>query len=76
MADRAFKHGILKLVFKAAGRPDAAFGRKRSAEHRAAVRQPSISEAASKQFGDVQEMAVRVRSAEQSLRFVPPGLTT
>src|SRR6267142_6077795 len=46
------QHRVLQLVFKAVGGTDAALGGEGAAEHRAAVRQSAVLEAALDQFVD------------------------
>ena len=52
MANAALENGVFELKLKAARGPDAAFGRKSTAEHGAAVRKSRAAKAALDQFRD------------------------
>src|SRR5260370_38742779 len=75
MANAALENGVFELKLKAAGRPDAALGRKGTAEHGAAVRKSGAAKAALDQFRD-REHAVECAFLAQHPRAVAPAIRT
>jgi len=59
VADCSLQHGIFEFAFEAVGGADAAFGGKRTAEHRAAVGHFAAGKAAPDQFIDRQDRVKR-----------------
>src|SRR5271169_5006529 len=71
MPDAALENGILKLIFKAAGGPDPALGRKGAAKHGATIGQFPICETAPNKFLDRQHAVERALLIEDALAADP-----